>query len=72
KIEPGMMEKEFSFPDFKTALDFVNKVGELAEEEDHHPDIFLSWGKVHIQLTTHSENGLTGKDVHLAKRIETP
>lgn len=64
------LEKEFSFPDFKAALNFVNKVGELAEQEQHHPDIELGWGRVSIQLTTHSENAVTDKDRKLAKLID--
>jgi len=62
--------KEFSFPDFKTALTFVNKVGELAEAANHHPDINLSWGKVLISLSTHDEGGITEKDRRLAKDID--
>ena len=64
------MVKEFSFPDFKTALTFVNKVGELAEAANHHPDINLSWGKVLISLSTHDEGGITEKDRRLAKDID--
>jgi 4a-hydroxytetrahydrobiopterin dehydratase len=62
--------REFSFPDFKTALAFVNKVGELAEAANHHPDIQLGWGKVVVSLTTHSEGGVTDKDRQLAKEID--
>lgn len=62
--------KDFSFPDFKSALDFVNRVGEIAEAQQHHPDIQLGWGKVNIQLTTHSEGKVTEKDHELAKLID--
>lgn len=65
-----MLVKEFSFPDFKGALAFVNEVGELAEEMSHHPDIELSWGKVVVKLTTHSEAMVTDKDRELAKAID--
>lgn len=65
------ISKEFIFPDFKTALDFVNKVGILAEEESHHPDIYLSWGKVVITLFTHKVEGLTEDDFILAEQIES-
>ncbi|NMB08603.1 MAG: 4a-hydroxytetrahydrobiopterin dehydratase, partial [Tissierellia bacterium] len=58
------------FKNFKEALDFVNKVGELAEEEGHHPDIFLSWGKVIIQLWTHKIGGLHENDFILAAKID--
>lgn len=64
------INKEFKFDDFKAALDFVNKVGELAEAANHHPDIELGWGRVKITLTTHSEGQVTDKDRHLAKQID--
>ena len=60
----------FNFADFKTALEFVNKVGQLAEKAQHNPDIELSWGKVVIHLSTHSEGGITEKDHDLADRID--
>ena len=63
--------KEFSFPDFKSALAFVNKVGDLAEKANHHPDIELSWGRVKISLTTHDADGITERDRTLAKEIDT-
>ena len=47
------------FPDFRSALDFVNRVGALAEEQGHHPDLYLSWGKVEIHIWTHKIDGLT-------------
>jgi len=58
------------FPDFKTALAFVNRVGALAEEQGHHPDIFLAWGKVEITLWTHAVGGLTESDFILAAKID--
>ncbi len=64
------LEKEFHFNDFKEALAFTNKVGELAEQEGHHPDIQLSWGKVRIVLWTHKINGLTESDFILAAKID--
>lgn len=68
-IEEHHLEKTFSFKDFKEALDFTNKVGELAEQENHHPDILLSWGKVKITLFTHKINGLSESDFILAAKI---
>ncbi len=66
------IEKEFRLEDFNEALSFVNKVGEIAERMDHHPDIFLhSWNKVKISVSTHSENGITKKDFELANKIES-
>ncbi len=63
--------KEFQLKDFKSALGFVNNVGDEAENMDHHPDIFLhSWNKVKITISTHSAGGVTQNDFDLAKRIE--
>ncbi len=64
------LEKSYEFPDFKSALAFVNRVGELAEAENHHPDIELKWGKVDIELSTHSAGGITDKDISLASKID--
>lgn len=63
------LSREYAFTDFKEALAFTNRIGELAEEEGHHPDIELSWGRVGIQLTTHSVKGLSENDFILAARI---
>ena len=60
----------FKFPDFVQALGFVNKVGALAEEQGHHPDILLTWGKAEITLWTHSVNGLTESDFIMAAKID--
>jgi 4a-hydroxytetrahydrobiopterin dehydratase len=62
--------REFQFPDFQKALDFVNRVGDLAEEQGHHPDIFLAWGKVGITLWTHKIDGLTESDFIMAAKID--
>ncbi len=64
------LHKEYTFPNFKTALDFVNKIGALAEEQGHHPDIELSWGTVVVKLFTHKINGLFDSDFILAAHIE--
>lgn len=65
------IEKDFSFKNFKEALAFVNKVAEIAEEESHHPDIFLhNWRKVKIFLTTHAIKGLSLNDFILASKID--
>lgn len=64
------IEKEFKFKDFKEALDFVNKVGIIAEEDGHHPDIFLhGWSKVKLILSTHAIKGLSENDFILAAKI---
>ncbi|MCD5380555.1 4a-hydroxytetrahydrobiopterin dehydratase [Candidatus Gracilibacteria bacterium] len=66
------LEKEFEFNNFQEALDFTNRVGKLAEEKSHHPDIFIhSYKKVKITLFTHSKNKITTKDYNLAEEIET-
>lgn len=65
------LQKKFSFPDFKSALEFVNKIGELAEQEGHHPDIELAFGKVIIKIFTHAVKGLTENDFILAELIES-
>jgi 4a-hydroxytetrahydrobiopterin dehydratase len=62
--------KSFVFPDFKAALAFVNKVGELAESQGHHPDILLAWGKAEITTWTHKIDGLTESDFILAAKID--
>jgi 4a-hydroxytetrahydrobiopterin dehydratase len=62
--------RDFSFPDFAQALAFVNRVGAVAEQEGHHPDIALRWGKVGIELWTHKVDGLTESDFILAAKID--
>jgi len=64
------IQREYGFPDFKQALDFVNRVGALAEEQGHHPDIFLAWGKAQITLWTHKVDGLTESDFIMAAKID--
>jgi 4a-hydroxytetrahydrobiopterin dehydratase len=63
------LQRAYTFPDFRTALDFVNRVGALAEEQGHHPDIYLSWGRVEIKIWTHKINGLTESDFILAAKM---
>lgn len=65
------IERTFEFDDFTLAMDFVNAVAEIAEEEDHHPDIDIRYNKVTLRLSTHSEGGLTENDFDLAERIDT-
>lgn len=64
------IQKTYKFKDFKEALDFTNKVGSLAEEQGHHPDIALSWGKVVITLWTHKIKGLNENDFIMAAKID--
>ncbi|MEK7602214.1 MAG: 4a-hydroxytetrahydrobiopterin dehydratase [Patescibacteria group bacterium] len=60
----------FRFKDFKEALAYTNEIGEVAEEEGHHPDISLGWGKVEVRLTTHSIHGLSENDFIVAAKID--
>jgi 4a-hydroxytetrahydrobiopterin dehydratase len=69
-VEEHHVLREYEFPDFAKALEFVNRVGALAEEQGHHPDILLSWGKVEIKLWTHKVNGLTESDFIMAAKID--
>jgi 4a-hydroxytetrahydrobiopterin dehydratase len=64
------LQREFEFPDFKQALEFVNRVGALAEEQGHHPDILLAWGKAEVTLWTHKIDGLTESDFIMAAKID--
>ncbi|HET7744923.1 MAG TPA: 4a-hydroxytetrahydrobiopterin dehydratase [Gaiellaceae bacterium] len=64
----GALERTFEFADFRGALDFVNKVGDLAEAEDHHPDIDVRYKRVTLRWSTHSAGGITNRDVELAER----
>jgi len=69
-IDEHHLEKEYIFSDFKKALDFTAKVGELAENQNHHPDIYLAWGKVKVTIWTHKIDGLTESDFILAAKAD--
>ena len=69
-IDEHHLEKEIRFKNFREALLFTNKIGELAEKEGHHPDILLSYGKVKIQIWTHKINGLSESDFILAAKCD--
>lgn len=62
--------RTYEFPDFVQALAFVNQVGAIAEEQSHHPDIYLTWGKVRVDIWTHKIDGLTESDFILAAKID--
>jgi 4a-hydroxytetrahydrobiopterin dehydratase len=70
KLEGDAITKQFVFKDFKEAMDFVNSVADIAEKADHHPDITINYKRVTLTLSTHSEGGVTQKDIDLAKDIE--
>jgi len=69
-IDQHHLTRAYTFPDFKQALEFVNRVGALAEEQGHHPDILLAWGKAEITLWTHKIDGLTESDFIMAAKID--
>lgn len=62
--------RSFDFDDFRGALDFVNHVGELAEQQNHHPDIVFGWGKAKISFTSHDSGGLTERDIEMAAKVD--
>src|SRR5438309_5479677 len=64
------LEKEYKFKNFREALEFTNKVGELAEAQGHHPDIYLAWGKVKLTMWTHKIDGLTESDFVFAAKVD--
>jgi len=69
-VDEHRLEKEYRFKDFRSALAFTNRVGELAETQGHHPDIHLSWGKVKLILWTHKIAGLSESDFILAAKAD--
>ncbi len=69
-VEGHHLEKEYSFADFREALGFTNRVGELAEQQGHHPDIELGWGRVLLSVWTHKINGLSESDFIWAAKAD--
>ena len=69
-VEEHHLEKEFQFKNFRDALDFTDRVGDLAEEQGHHPDIYLAWGKVRLTVWTHKIDGLTESDFVFAAKSD--
>ena len=77
ELEPGWeaphdrrLQRAYRFPDFKSALAFVGRVGQMAEEQGHHPDLFLAWGKVRVEVWTHKIDGLTESDFVFAAKCD--
>lgn len=68
--QDGMLRRRWKFENFADALGFVNRLGELAEEADHHPDITFGWGYAEISLMTHDRGGITDVDIALAGKID--
>lgn len=69
-IQGKKIKKEFTFRDFKDAMDFVNKVADIAESEGHHPDLHIFYNKVVMELTTHAIHGLSENDFIIAAKVE--
>ncbi len=69
-IDEHHITKTYIFPDFKTALAFVNRAGAVAEEQGHHPDLTLAWGRVEVKTYTHKIDGLTESDFILGAKID--
>jgi 4a-hydroxytetrahydrobiopterin dehydratase len=69
-VDEHHLEKEYIFSNFRQALAFTNHVGELAEAEGHHPDIYLTWGKVKLMVWTHKIDGLTESDFIFAAKVD--
>lgn len=69
-IEDKKLQKRFKFRNFKEALAFTNKVGDVAESQQHHPDILLSWGKVNVSFMTHKIDGLSENDFIMAAKVD--
>lgn len=69
-VDEHHLEKAYTFGNFRQALEFTNKIGELAEAEGHHPDIYLAWGKVKLMIWTHKIDGLTESDFILAAKVD--
>ena len=69
-VEQHHLERVYKFDDFRQALDFTIRVGEMAEEQDHHPDIYLTWGRVKVTIWTHKIDGLTESDFVFAAKAD--
>jgi 4a-hydroxytetrahydrobiopterin dehydratase len=69
-VDQHRLARTFHFPDFRKALDFVNRVGAVAEQQGHHPDVHLSWGRVDVETWTHDAGGVTEQDFLLAETID--
>lgn len=70
QLEGAKLTRKYAFANFVEALSFVNKIGQIAEDSDHHPDICFGWGYAEISTTTHDRGGVTDVDLHLATKID--
>lgn len=69
-VDEHHLEKDYAFKNFREALEFTTRVGEMAEAQGHHPDIYLAWGKVKLQVWTHKIDGLTESDFVFAAKAD--
>lgn len=69
-VDGRRLRREFRFRNFRDALAFVNEVGEIAEAEDHHPELLLAWGRVRVEIWTHAIDGLSANDFVLAAKLD--
>jgi 4a-hydroxytetrahydrobiopterin dehydratase len=69
RVDGKFLKRRFEFSNFAESLVFINKVGSIAEEADHHPDIYFGWGYAEINLTTHDRGGITDLDFEVAVKI---
>jgi len=69
-VEGGALVKQFALPSFRAGVELVNTLASLAEQADHHPDLDIRYDKVRVALVTHSQGGITEKDLQMAQRIE--
>jgi len=69
-IDEHHLEKLYTFPNWAKAMALANKISEIAEEQNHHPDLYVSWGKVKVRIWTHKIDGLTESDFYFAAKVE--
>jgi 4a-hydroxytetrahydrobiopterin dehydratase len=70
EVRDGALRKRYDFPDFAAAMAVANRVAEAAEQADHHPDMTVGWGRLELAWVTHSEGGITDRDVSMARRSD--
>ena len=70
KLEDGKLVKSYTFADFVSAVAFVDRLTPVAESQNHHPDLFVTWGRVTVQLWSHDAGGVTARDVRLASALD--
>ena len=66
----GHLERTYTFSNFVDAMAFANRVGDIAEEQNHHPDLYVAWGKCTVEIWTHKVQGLTESDFYLAAKAD--